>query len=53
MLQMIFENQIHSRRDLQQLLDCFLQLNSPQHHETIIQAFMELCNGGGAVTRGD
>ncbi|XP_075498917.1 uncharacterized protein LOC142537250 [Primulina tabacum] len=46
MLQMIFENEIYSRRDLQQLLDCFLQLNSPQHHETILQAFMEICSGG-------
>ncbi|XP_073152660.1 uncharacterized protein [Henckelia pumila] len=45
MLQMIFEKEIYSRRDLQQLLDCFLQLNSPQHHETILRAFMEICNG--------
>ncbi|GFQ05752.1 transcription repressor ofp6 [Phtheirospermum japonicum] len=46
MLQMIFEKEIYSRNDLQQLLDCFLQLNSPPHHATIIRAFMEIWNGG-------
>ena len=29
MLQMILEKQIYSKDDLRQLLDCFLQLNSP------------------------
>ncbi|KAL6537881.1 hypothetical protein OROHE_012168 [Orobanche hederae] len=45
MLQMIFEKEIYSRNDLQQLLDCFLQLNSPRHHEIIFRAFMEIWNG--------
>ncbi|KZV17381.1 hypothetical protein F511_23064 [Dorcoceras hygrometricum] len=48
MLQMILEREIYSRSDLQQLLDCFLRLNSPQHREIIIQAFMEIWNNGGS-----
>lgn len=48
MLQMIFEREIYSRSDLQQLLDCFLRLNLPQHREIIIQAFMEIWNNGGS-----
>ncbi|RVW86670.1 Transcription repressor OFP6 [Vitis vinifera] len=45
MLQMILEKQIFSKGDLQELLKCFLQLNSPCHHDVIIQAFMEIWNG--------
>ncbi|KAL0390672.1 UNVERIFIED_CONTAM: Transcription repressor OFP6 [Sesamum calycinum] len=45
MLQVIFENEICSRNDLQQL-HCFLELNSPHHHEVIVKAFMEIWNGG-------
>lgn len=45
MLQMILEKQIFSKGDLQNLLDCFLRLNSPCHHDVIIQAFMEIWNG--------
>ena len=45
MLQMILEKQIFSKGDLQELLDCFLELNSPCHHEVIVQAFMEIWNG--------
>ncbi|KAK4440570.1 Transcription repressor OFP6 [Sesamum alatum] len=47
MLQMIVEKEIYSRNDLQQLLHCFLQLNSPHHHEVILRAFMEIWNNGG------
>lgn len=47
MLQMIFEKEIYSRNDLQQLLDCFLKLNSPRHHQVIVQAFIEIWNGDG------
>ncbi|KAG8387450.1 hypothetical protein BUALT_Bualt02G0022600 [Buddleja alternifolia] len=47
MLQMIFEKEIYSKNDLQQLLDCFLQLNSPRYHEVIVRAFMEIWNNGG------
>ncbi|KAF8403351.1 hypothetical protein HHK36_011453 [Tetracentron sinense] len=50
MLQMILENDIYSRDDLRQLLDCFLQLNSPYHHEIIVQAFTEIWNGVFSVT---
>ncbi|EYU26745.1 hypothetical protein MIMGU_mgv1a017522mg [Erythranthe guttata] len=46
MLQMIFEKEIYTRNDLQQLLDCFLQLNSSRYHEVIVRAFMEIWNGG-------
>ncbi|KAF8395446.1 hypothetical protein HHK36_019392 [Tetracentron sinense] len=45
MLQMILENEIYSREDLRKLLDCFLQLNSPRHHDIIVQAFAEIWNG--------
>ncbi|KAL0369499.1 UNVERIFIED_CONTAM: Transcription repressor OFP6 [Sesamum angustifolium] len=47
MLQMIVEKQIYSSNDLQQLLHCFLQLNSPHHHEVILRAFMEIWNNVG------
>ncbi|GER53059.1 ovate family protein [Striga asiatica] len=50
MLQMIFAHEIYSTADLQQLLDCFLRLNSPRHHETIVRAFVEICSGGGSAT---
>ncbi|XP_047976573.1 transcription repressor OFP7-like [Salvia hispanica] len=46
MLQMILEKQIYSTNDLQQLLDCFLKLNSPCHHEVIVRAFAEIWNRG-------
>ncbi|MCL7036886.1 hypothetical protein MKW94_006581 [Papaver nudicaule] len=45
MLQMILEKQIYSRDGLRQLLQCFLSLNSPYHHEIIIQVFTEIWNG--------
>ncbi|XP_042520777.1 transcription repressor OFP8-like [Macadamia integrifolia] len=45
MLQMILEKEIYSREDLRDLLDCFLQLNSPYHHEIIVRAFSEIWNG--------
>lgn len=45
MLQMILEKQIYSKDDLRQLLDCFLQLNSPYYHGVIIKAFTEIWNG--------
>ncbi|KAL2240049.1 transcription repressor OFP6-like [Sesamum indicum] len=53
MLQVIFENEICSRNDLQQLLHCFLELNSPHHHEVIVKAFVEIWNGGAAAAAGD
>lgn len=42
-LQMIFEKEIYSENDLQELLQCFLQLNAPCHHHVIVQAFTEIC----------
>ncbi|XP_020233895.1 transcription repressor OFP6 [Cajanus cajan] len=45
MLQMILENEIYSKQDLRELLNCFLQLNSPHHHGVIVRAFTEIWNG--------
>ncbi|PIA28118.1 hypothetical protein AQUCO_07200029v1 [Aquilegia coerulea] len=45
MLQMILEKEIYSKDELKELLDCFLSLNSPYHHEIIIRAFTEIWNG--------
>ncbi|XP_068498550.1 transcription repressor OFP6-like [Phaseolus vulgaris] len=42
-LQMIFERQIYTKTDLQDLLECFLQLNAACHHQVIVRAFMEIC----------
>ncbi|XP_055834642.1 transcription repressor OFP6 [Solanum dulcamara] len=51
MLQMIMEKEIYSYDDLTELLNCFLQLNSPSHHEIIVQAFMEIWNNGKIVSK--
>ncbi|KAE8700885.1 Transcription repressor OFP8 [Hibiscus syriacus] len=45
MLQMILEKHIYSKDDLKDLLNCFLQLNSPYCHEIIVRAFTEMWNG--------
>ncbi|XP_047963753.1 transcription repressor OFP6-like [Salvia hispanica] len=45
MLQMILEKEIYSKDDLKHLLNCFLQLNSPYYHRTIVRAFTEIWNG--------
>ncbi|KAK9072708.1 hypothetical protein SSX86_009143 [Deinandra increscens subsp. villosa] len=44
MLQMIMEKEIYGGDDLRELLNCFLQLNSPYYHGTIIRAFTEIWN---------
>ncbi|KAJ7948042.1 Transcription repressor like [Quillaja saponaria] len=44
MLQMIFEKEIYLENDLQELLSCFLKLNSPSHHHVIVKAFKEICD---------
>ncbi|KAL8227152.1 hypothetical protein R6Q57_016984 [Mikania cordata] len=44
MLQMIMEKEIYRREDLRELLNCFLQLNSPYYHGIIIRAFTEIWN---------
>ncbi|KAK4255283.1 hypothetical protein QN277_008298 [Acacia crassicarpa] len=43
MLQMIFEKEMSSESDLKELLEAFLQLNSPRQHDVILKAFSEIC----------
>ncbi|RVW20821.1 Transcription repressor OFP6 [Vitis vinifera] len=42
---MILEKEIYSKDDLRELLNCFLQLNSPYYHGVIVRAFTEIWNG--------
>lgn len=42
MLEMILEAQIFEAEDLEELLQCFLPLNSRQYHGVIVQAFSEI-----------
>lgn len=42
MLEMILEKQMFEEKDLEQLLECFLSLNSRQHHGAIVRAFSEI-----------
>ncbi|KAK6939449.1 Ovate protein family, C-terminal [Dillenia turbinata] len=42
MLEMILEKQIFRVKDLEQLLQCFLSLNSQHHHKIIVEAFTEI-----------
>ncbi|KAF8013954.1 hypothetical protein BT93_I1730 [Corymbia citriodora subsp. variegata] len=42
MVEMIVERQMFSAKDLERLLNCFLSLNSHQHHKTIVQVFTEI-----------
>eukprot|EP00249_Psilotum_nudum_P008015 c20986_g1_i1 orf=162-2036(-) len=42
MVNMILEKQIFESSDLEQLLQCFLSLNSLEHHDTIVRAFTEV-----------
>ncbi|KAL5742102.1 hypothetical protein ACOSP7_028834 [Xanthoceras sorbifolium] len=41
-----------AKEDLKELLNCFLQLNSPYHHEIIVRAFTEIWNGVFSVKTG-
>ncbi|XP_068649155.1 transcription repressor OFP8-like [Aristolochia californica] len=43
MVEMIMEKQIFGVRELEQLLYCFLSLNSPCHHRPILEVFEEIC----------
>ncbi|GMI96696.1 hypothetical protein like AT2G36026 [Hibiscus trionum] len=52
MLQMILEKEIYSEDDLRELLNCFLQLNSPYYHGIIVRAFTEIWNGVFSVKPG-
>ncbi|KAI9196843.1 hypothetical protein LWI28_027485 [Acer negundo] len=51
MMQMIMEKEIYSKEELQELLKCFLELNSPLHHDVIVQAFTEIWNNEAAISR--
>ncbi|KAJ8762360.1 hypothetical protein K2173_007518 [Erythroxylum novogranatense] len=42
MLEMILEKQMYEVRDLEELLECFLCLNSKQYHEIIVDVFSEI-----------
>ncbi|KAG8384032.1 hypothetical protein BUALT_Bualt04G0075900 [Buddleja alternifolia] len=42
MMDMILEKQMFDQKDLEQLLECFLSLNSRHYHEIIVQAFTEI-----------
>ncbi|KAM1155381.1 hypothetical protein ACFX13_026873 [Malus domestica] len=42
MVEMIFEKQIFSAKDLEQLLQCFLSLNSTHQHGVITKVFTEI-----------
>lgn len=42
MVEMILERQIFGAVQLQELLQCFLALNSRQHHSVIVQVFLEI-----------
>ncbi|XP_010244298.1 PREDICTED: transcription repressor OFP7-like [Nelumbo nucifera] len=42
MLEMIVEKHMFEAKDLEQLLQCFLSLNSRQHHDVIVDAFSEI-----------
>ncbi|KAA8531860.1 hypothetical protein F0562_006423 [Nyssa sinensis] len=42
MMEMILEKQMYEKNDLEQLLQCFLSLNSRHHHAVIVEAFSEI-----------
>ncbi|KAJ9564409.1 hypothetical protein OSB04_000375 [Centaurea solstitialis] len=42
MMEMIMEKQMFEENDLEQLLQCFLSLNSRFHHGVIVEAFSEI-----------
>ena len=42
MVEMIVEKQIFAAKDLEQLLQCYLSLNSYHHHGIIVEVFMEI-----------
>lgn len=42
MMEMILEKQMFEEKDLEQLLHCFLSLNSRHHHGVIVEAFTEI-----------
>ncbi|KAL8123822.1 transcription repressor OFP7 [Apium graveolens] len=53
MMDMIWEKQMFEEADLEQLLECFLSLNSPRHHKVIVEAFAEIWNAMFATSTRD
>ncbi|KAE8705857.1 Transcription repressor OFP6 [Hibiscus syriacus] len=43
MVEMIVEREIFEAKELEQLLQCFLSLNSHHHHRIIVEVFTEIC----------
>ncbi|XP_077233597.1 ovate family protein 7 [Tasmannia lanceolata] len=57
MMEMILEKQMFEAKDLEQLLHCFLSLNSRAHHHLIVEAFSEIweilfCKSTGVLSEG-
>ncbi|XP_031113654.1 uncharacterized protein LOC116017247 [Ipomoea triloba] len=50
MIQMMAARDLWSEEGLEELLKCFLRLNSPLHHQIIIQAFTEIRHGGAGIS---
>lgn len=42
MVEMVVEKKMFEERELEELLRCFLSLNSKHHHETIVRAFTQI-----------
>ncbi|GMI91247.1 hypothetical protein HRI_002794000 [Hibiscus trionum] len=42
MVEMVLEKEMFEAKDLEQLLQCFLSLNSREYHEIIVEAFTEI-----------
>ncbi|KAH7422538.1 hypothetical protein KP509_12G013300 [Ceratopteris richardii] len=44
MREMVAAKALRTPSQLQQLLQCYLSLNAPHYHPTIVKAFHELCS---------
>uniref|UniRef100_A0A2P2Q1V0 Transcription repressor n=1 Tax=Rhizophora mucronata TaxID=61149 RepID=A0A2P2Q1V0_RHIMU len=42
MMEMIVENNMQSSKDLEELLACYLSLNSNEYHDLIVKAFEQI-----------
>ena len=42
MMEMIVENKIRDSKDLEELLACYLSLNSDEYHDVIVKAFEQI-----------
>lgn len=42
MLEMIFQNNLWASKDLEELLSCYLYLNSDEYHDLIVKAFKQI-----------